>query len=63
MLIKVDINFKCKFSEYILRWIPPRGKIGDCHQISADCNAKTFDFRASLLYSKCLSSKTFACSK
>ena len=38
MLINVDINSKDNFSAYILRWIPPPGKIADCHQISPKCS-------------------------
>ena len=63
MLINVDIDFKDNFSAYILRWIPPSGKIADWLQISTDYYTKTLEFRTSLLYSKFLSSKTFNCSK
>ena len=59
MLINVDIDFKDNFSAYILRWIPPCGKIADWLQISTDYYTKTLEFRTSLLYSKFLSSKIF----
>ena len=38
MLINVDINSQDNFSAYILRWIPPPGKIADCHQVSPKCS-------------------------